>query len=104
MTKRQIVEILMRHNLERPGDKTVFSLDQDNSGALALIDQYAGCLVSYLEASENLERNGSIVAHPRTGSPIENPYLKVRSLAMQDMRKCEPPRGIDELWKVIAEE
>ena len=39
---------------------------------------YADALRQYIEASENVGRNGSICAHPRTGTPIENPYLKVQ--------------------------
>ena len=32
-----------------------------------------------LKAAENVLRNGAIVSHPRTASPIENPYLKIMS-------------------------
>ena len=42
---------------------------------------YADALTVYLKASENISRNGSICSHPRTGTPIENPYLKVQSHA-----------------------
>ena len=40
---------------------------------------YAAALLTYIEASANVAANGAICSHPRTGSPIENPYLKVRA-------------------------
>jgi hypothetical protein len=43
------------------------------------------------------------VAHPRTGTPIENPYLKVRSEAMKDMRKLAL-KGLDKLWAAVCKE
>jgi len=33
----------------------------------------------YAEATANITTNGSIVLHPRTGAPIENPYLKIQT-------------------------
>jgi phage terminase small subunit len=45
------------------------------------IARYADAYLTYQEAQENIDRNGAIVAHPRTGAPIENPYLKVRKSA-----------------------
>lgn len=35
----------------------------------------------YTAAQANIEANGAIVADPRTGSPIQNPYLVVRDKA-----------------------
>jgi phage terminase small subunit len=31
----------------------------------------------YREAVANVRENGAVCAHPRTGTPIENPYLKI---------------------------
>jgi phage terminase small subunit len=31
----------------------------------------------YAEASANVIANGAIVSHPRTGAPMENPYLAI---------------------------
>ncbi len=42
---------------------------------------YADAYMEYQEATENITRNGTIVAHPRTANPIENPYLKIRDRA-----------------------
>ena len=42
---------------------------------------YAHAYAEYIAAQENIETNGAIVADPRTGSPIQNPYLVVRDKA-----------------------
>ena len=42
---------------------------------------FADALRTYLEAADNIRRHGAIVAHPRTGSPMENPYLRVQAQA-----------------------
>ena len=38
---------------------------------------YADAMLLYVEAAKNVQDNGAICSHPRTGTPIENPYLKV---------------------------
>lgn len=45
--------------------------------------RYADAFAQYHEAADNLARNGIITAHPRTGAPLENPYLKVRNAASE---------------------
>ena len=42
---------------------------------------YADAYLEYKEAQKNIAANGSIVADPRTGAPIQNPYLPVRDKA-----------------------
>ena len=42
---------------------------------------YADAFVEYTAAQANVDANGAIVADPRTGSPIQNPYLVVRDKA-----------------------
>ena len=55
---------------------------QDNPYArLVDIRVFADTLRIYQEASVNLHSNGAIVMHPKTGAPIENPYLKVQKQA-----------------------
>lgn len=75
----------------------------ENPSRRHVVEMYLGHLFTYLEAQDNIERNGAIVAHPRTGTPIENPYLKVRSEAMKDMRKLAL-KGLDKLWAAIYKE
>lgn len=60
--------------------------------------QYADAFLEYQTASQNIAQNGLIVGHPRTGNPIENPYLAVRDRALrklQSMRSVKAGR----LWE-----
>jgi len=60
---------------------------------------YADAWVEWREAVDNIAANGSIVAHPRSGAPIENPYLKVRDRAfdrLERMRRWRVPVAV--LW------
>lgn len=40
---------------------------------------YADALRTYVEATTNVNDLGAVVAHPRTGAPIENPFVNVRT-------------------------
>lgn len=40
---------------------------------------FADALRLYHEASANVTSNGAICQHPRTGAPMENPYLKIQA-------------------------
>jgi phage terminase small subunit len=51
------------------------------------IEMYAQQFHSYLEAAENIQQNGTIVSHPRTGQPMENPYVKIRTGAELNLKK-----------------
>lgn len=42
---------------------------------------YVDATAQYQAAQANIDTHGSIVIHPRTGAPIENPYLAVRDRA-----------------------
>lgn len=53
---------------------------------------YADALRVYEEAAENIRRLGGVVQHPRTGAPIENPYLKVQA---QQGRILQKMAGVD---------
>lgn len=59
---------------------------------------YADAYLDYREAQENIVRNGNIVAHPRTGTPIENPYIKVKASAISQLRKITRIRKTATLW------
>jgi hypothetical protein len=64
---------------------------------------FAAALLTYLEASENVAKNGAICSHPRTGAPFENPYLKVRAAQgaiiakMSDIKSSATLRQIEAL-------
>ena len=58
---------------------TVEELLKDNPDCRLLdIHVIADAIDVYEEASDNVKRNGAIVAHPRTGVPIENPYINMQ--------------------------
>lgn len=83
MTRDQVVAILRCDNPRgRPDD----------------IAMYADCFMDYREAQDNIAANGTIVAHPRTGQPIENPYIKVKANAMNQLRKITTLRHVAALW------
>ena len=51
------------------------------------ISMYADMYVDYQEAAENIKRHGALCAHPKTGAPIENPYLKIRQQMQAKLSK-----------------
>ena len=59
---------------------------------------YADAFCEYREASENIDRNGVIVQHPRTANPIDNPYLKIRDGAIKKLRYMRIPQA-EFLWE-----
>lgn len=71
-------------------------LRKDNKSARQIdIAVYADALRSYVEAARNVTANGAICTHPRTGAPIENPYLKIQSAqgkALMAMRAIKGDR------------
>jgi len=48
---------------------------------------YRDALASYVEAAENIAKNGAVTGHPKTGAPIENPYLAVREQSQRVITK-----------------
>lgn len=60
---------------------------------------YADYFAEYKEAIKNIEEVGAIVLHPRTGSPVENPYRKIRDNAALMLLKIGI-RNTGDLWKV----
>lgn len=67
------------------------------------IEMYAQQFVSYFEAAVNIQANGTIVSHPRTGQPMDNPYVKIRAGAQQCMTKIRRLK-VNELWSIAASE
>lgn len=56
------------------------SLRAENPKARQIdLEVFADALRIYRQASANIAEFGAIVNHPRTGSPIENPYLKIQT-------------------------
>jgi hypothetical protein len=57
---------------------------------------YVDSFFMYREACANIEKNGALVAHPRTGAPIDNPYLKVRKMASDVIMKTR--LNVGNIW------
>lgn len=58
----------------------VSELQKDNpTRRLIDVQIFADALKTYREAADNVRRFGAITAHPRTGAPMENPYLKIQA-------------------------
>jgi phage terminase small subunit len=70
---------------------------QSRGTARDLAVQYADAYLEYVEASNNIREHGSIVLHPRTANPIENPYLKIRDRALAKLQKMRRVQA-DWLW------
>lgn len=47
---------------------------------------YAEAFVEYRQAADNVTSNGTIVFHPKTGAPIENPFLVIRDKALKRLQ------------------
>lgn len=81
-------------------DDVVAILRRDNPAARSDdVAMYADCFLDYKEAADNIAKNGNIVMHPRTGSPIENPYIKVKATAMNQLRKITKLKKVSALWQ-----
>lgn len=72
----------------------VAELKKDNPSMREIdLRVFADALRTYNEASENVTKNGAICQHPRTGAPIENPYLKVQASAGATLSKMRAIRS-----------
>lgn len=62
---------------------------------------YAEAYVEYQQASGHIAEHGPIITHPRSGVPMDNPYIKVRAAAIDRMTKLMRSRNlhnVEELW------
>ncbi len=76
-----------------------------NRGALpsGMLHQFAELFVTYREAALNLAKCGAVVAHPKTGAPVENPYLVVRADTLAALRKFARIKA-DRVWAALSAE
>ena len=85
---------------------TAAELQADNPQHRAIdVGVFADALEIYREASANIRANGAIVSHPRTGAPIENPYLRVQTAkgaVLAKMRGIKCDRVIELLDAQVA--
>lgn len=71
----------------RTKDDVLRILREDNpSRQLApKIAIYADAFLEYQAAQANIDEHGAVVFHPRTGAPIDNPFIRVRNAASKLM-------------------
>ena len=74
MTRTEVLAALLAENGNRRTDDCAI---------------YATAFSEYQEAASRIVDNGTVVSHPRTGAPIDNPYLKIRAAAERTMRACK---------------
>ena len=79
----------------------VIQLLVDEGIRIDLANQYADVFKEYMEATHNIDEFGIIVSHPRTGNPIENPYLVIRDRALKKLQAMETVQ-CDQLWSRYA--
>lgn len=77
----------------------------NDNPTLRIIDLkvFADALKVYREASSNIKEHGAIVMHPRTGAPLENPYLKIQSSSGAVLAKMGRIKS-DRVVKLLDEE
>lgn len=59
---------------------------------------YADAVLDYREAETNIRENGNVVLHPRTGTPIENPYIKVKAAAARQLLALGKVKNVGRVW------
>jgi phage terminase small subunit len=80
--------------------RAVAILTADNPRKADAVAIYADAWIEYQEAQRNIDEHGAVVFHPRTGAPIENPYLAARNRASALMLKIK--LRTDRLWALVA--
>lgn len=80
MTREEVLDVL-RKNGVKPDRATI----------------YADIYLEYQTATVNIAEYGLIVKHPRTGNPIENPYLSIRDGAEKKLSRMQNVKA-DGLW------
>ena len=96
-TKRTTAKVAKEPELDRHRIRALIT--EDNPGAKVNdVETYMHQFLTYLEAAQSVLELGTIVAHPRTAAPMENPYVKVRAAALAAMTKIKRLRKLDRLW------
>lgn len=67
---------------ERAAMWSAFKADNPGKGGEDL-QIYFGAALDYCEAETNIRAHGNVCLHPRTGAPVENPYLKIKASAVR---------------------
>ena len=84
LIKPNILQALIEHGVR---------IDQAN--------MYADTFLEYMKATRNIDEFGLIIKHPRTGNPIDNPYLEIRNGALKKLQLMKNIKA-DYLWKIYG--
>lgn len=78
-------------------------LEKNPTARRDVIEMYASVYVDWLESCENIEKNGNIVLHPRTGAPVVNPYIEIKTRSMTSLLKLKEANYFDAdcLWAAV---
>lgn len=62
------------------------------AGLLAAADRaalaaYCQCWSRWCDAEENIQKTGTVIQSPKSGYPIQNPYVGIANTALDQMRK-----------------
>jgi len=60
---------------------------------------YADAFLRYRSAAANVDQFGAVCAHPRTGQPMENPYLRIQHAAAKALESIKIRLRTDALWQ-----
>lgn len=63
---------------------------------------YADALLGYCRARREVERQGAVVLHPKTGAPIDNPHLRIMQQCSAIMGRYKRIQSDDALAIAIA--
>ncbi len=63
---------------------------------LAILEMYSRAVCRMRDAEAHVAEHGTIVPAPRTGVPMENPYLAVATKSAASVAKCATQLGLDE--------
>jgi len=58
---------------------------------------YASAFLEHRAAQAHIDQNGTILKHPKTEAPFENPYLSIRDRTARVMLKLALKTG--DLWR-----
>ena len=84
LIKTDMVQLLIEHGIR-----------------IDLANQYADVFFEYMKATRNVDEFGIIIKHPRTGNPIENPYLVIRDRALKKLQAMRSVKAVY-LWELYG--
>jgi len=77
-------------------EEVLATLHELNPNRVPEVAIYVDAFLDYREAQANIDLYGSVTFHPRTGAPIDNPYLRIRDRAAACLGKSRLKTGA--LW------